>query len=78
MEGRTRYTGVAICAAIFVGAALWACSADAPPPDRTDRERDSLIGQSILPGARGVRGALGASDSASARNARLDSIANNP
>ncbi len=42
----------------------------------TERERDSLIGQSRLPGAQGVRGAMRAADSAAARNARLDSIAN--
>lgn len=42
----------------------------------TQRERDSVLGASRLPGARGVRGALGASDSAAARNARLDSVAN--
>ena len=45
---------------------------------RTERERDSVLGASRLPGARGVRGALGASDSAAARNARLDSLANQP
>jgi hypothetical protein len=42
---------------------------------RTERERDSVIGQSKLPGAGGVRGALGVSDSARARNAALDSVA---
>jgi hypothetical protein len=45
---------------------------------RTQRERDSVIGASQLPGAGGVRGALRASDSADARNARLDSVANRP
>jgi hypothetical protein len=45
---------------------------------RSERERDSIIGASQLPGARGVRGALGASDSAAARNARLDSMAKQP
>jgi hypothetical protein len=45
---------------------------------RSERERDSVLGASRLPGARGVRGALGASDSAAARNARLDSVANQP
>ncbi|GAC1477236.1 MAG: hypothetical protein NVS1B4_19570 [Gemmatimonadaceae bacterium] len=44
----------------------------------TQRERDSTIGASSLPGAGGVRRALGASDSAVARNARLDSVAANP
>ena len=43
--------------------------------ERTERERDSIVGQSRLPGARGVQGALDVSDSAAARNARLDSIA---
>jgi hypothetical protein len=42
---------------------------------RTERERDSILGASQLPGAGGVRGALRASDSAEARNARLDSVA---
>lgn len=42
---------------------------------RSERERDSIIGQSQLPGAQGVQGALDASDSAAARQARLDSIA---
>ncbi|MGE0354425.1 MAG: hypothetical protein AB7I33_03675 [Gemmatimonadales bacterium] len=41
----------------------------------TTRERDSVIGASKLPGAAGVRGALRATDSAAARNARLDSVA---
>jgi hypothetical protein len=44
----------------------------------SQRQRDSVLGASQLPGARGVRGALGASDSAEARNARLDSVANQP
>jgi hypothetical protein len=43
---------------------------------RSERERDSILGASRLPGARVVRGALGVSDSATARNARLDSVAN--
>lgn len=40
----------------------------------TQRERDSVLGASKLPGAQGVRGALKAADSATARNARLDSV----
>jgi len=44
----------------------------------TRRERDSLIGQSRLPGAQGVRGAMRAADSAAARAARADSISGNP
>jgi hypothetical protein len=44
----------------------------------TERQRDSAIGESKLPGAQGVKGALRASDSADARRAREDSIAQNP
>jgi hypothetical protein len=44
----------------------------------TQRQRDSAIGASALPGAQGVRGALQAQDSARARNARLDSLARQP
>lgn len=53
------------------------CSSQENKPSRasSQRERDSILGASRLPGAQGVRGALGASDSAAARNARLDSIA---
>ena len=39
----------------------------------TERERDSVIGASQLPGAQGVRGALRVSDSAAIRRAREDS-----
>jgi hypothetical protein len=42
-------------------------------PASTQRERDSVLGASKLPGAGGVRGALRAADSAAARNARFDS-----
>lgn len=51
---------------------------DTAATDRTERERDSIIGQSALPGARGVQGALDASDSARTRNAMLDSVAAEP
>ncbi|NNG16544.1 MAG: hypothetical protein HKM89_08690 [Gemmatimonadales bacterium] len=43
-------------------------------PD-SQRVRDSAIGASKLPGAAGVRGAIRAADSASARRAREDSVA---
>ena len=41
----------------------------------SQRERDSMLGASQIPGAAGVRGALRASDSAAARNRLLDSVA---
>ena len=51
------------------------CSSDSPPGRAgTQRERDSVLGASKLPGAAGVRGAIRAADSAGARNARLDSV----
>ena len=46
-----------------------------PPRQNSQRARDSVLGASKLPGAQGIRGALGAADSAAARNARLDSLA---
>lgn len=52
-----------------------ACTSDnSPARPATQRERDSVLGASKLPGAQGVRGALKAADSAAARNARLDSV----
>lgn len=41
----------------------------------TRRQRDSVIGNSGLPGAQGVRRALDASDAAAARAAAFDSAA---
>jgi hypothetical protein len=53
-----------------------ACSTEKPSQQpATQRERDSMLGASQLPGATGVRGALRGQDSAAARNARLDSMA---
>jgi hypothetical protein len=65
---------------IVVPIALSACLADhgdrrAPA---TERERDSVIGASRLPGAKGVQGALRVSDSADSRRVREDSIAREP
>ena len=70
-----------LLAALVVILALAGCSPkpeEGSKPQRTERERDSVIGASRLPGAGGVRGALRESDSATARNARLDSVANQP
>jgi hypothetical protein len=50
-----------------------ACGKEEAQP-ATQRERDSVIGASKLPGAAGVRGALRAADSAAARSARIDSV----
>jgi hypothetical protein len=47
-------------------------------PALTQRQRDSAIGASTLPGARGVTRALGVADSAAVRNSRLDSLGAEP
>ena len=44
----------------------------------SERQRDSTIGASQLPGAEGVRRALRASDSAASRRAQEDSAAREP
>ena len=71
--------GAAIAAKVLLLSLLAAaCSgSDAPANDRdtmTQRQRDSVLAQSGLPGARGVGKALSAADSVRARNAQLDSI----
>jgi hypothetical protein len=54
--------------------ALTACrSKAAPKAVRTERERDSVIGASQLPGARAVQGALRVSDSAVSHQSKVDS-----
>ena len=40
----------------------------------TQRQKDSVLGQSGLPGAQGVTNALKAADSVKARQARTDSV----
>jgi hypothetical protein len=56
--------------------ALLACSSGTrASTGRTERETDSVIGQSQVPGAPVVQKALDASDSARARIAAQDSIA---
>ena len=69
---------------LMASLALAACSRDraetepaaaASADTVTQRERHEAIGESRLPGAQGVRGALEASDAAAARAAARDSIA---
>ncbi|MFZ5623610.1 MAG: hypothetical protein ACOY71_04160 [Gemmatimonadota bacterium] len=65
--------------ALLVLAACTGSSKDAAAgAARTERQRDSVLGASKLPGATGVKGSISAQDSARSRNARLDSIANAP
>ena len=44
----------------------------------TQRQADSALGASGLPGARAITGAMNANDSAAARNARNDSLGIEP
>jgi hypothetical protein len=55
---------------------LLAACADAKPKPAplTQRQHDSVLGASGVPGASGIRGAMRVADSANARNTRLDSI----
>ena len=54
---------------------LAACSSPKPPPKpTTERQRDSAIGASGLPGASGIHRAQQSVDSLNAQTARLDSV----
>jgi hypothetical protein len=68
----------ALAATVLLLIAACAPGRDDSKRSATERERDSVLGASRLPGATGVRGALRAQDSAAARNSRLDSVANQP
>jgi hypothetical protein len=58
------------------------CSQPADRPnarnDRSQRQRDSVLGASRLPGAAGVRRALEVSDSGAVRRSREDSVTPGP
>jgi hypothetical protein len=68
-----RYRAIACCV-LLVACAKPAPSKSTSADTLTRRQKDSILGASRLPGARGIRGALSAQDSAAARNARVDSI----
>ena len=64
--------------AVTIG--LSACAKDEGDVKRdlTRREKDSILGESQIPGARAVKKTLTAADSAAARQARLDSADREP
>jgi hypothetical protein len=68
-----RYAAIVMCV-ILCGCAKAERSGAAGRDTLTERQRDSVLGASKLPGAAGIRGALRAQDSAAAQNARADSI----
>ena len=61
--------------ALVLLSALACSSGTKTSTGRTERETDSVIGQSQLPGAHGVKAAMDAQDSARARAATADSLA---
>jgi hypothetical protein len=68
---RTFVAALPLLAAVVT---LAACSSPKPPPKpTTQRQRDSAIGASGLPGASGIRRAQQVTDSLNAQTARLDS-----
>lgn len=81
MIGRSRFA--AIAAVLAAGLLLSGCpdggsaSGDAPSDTLTRREKDSIVGNSGLPGSGAVREAIEASDRQKARAERLDSISGN-
>ena len=77
MSGRLRLMVPLVAAGLAI-LALVGCSkrsdADRSRPAMSERRRDSTIARSRLPGGGTVGKALAASDSASARAARIDSL----
>jgi hypothetical protein len=65
-------------AALAIGLSACAKESDANKRELTRREKDSILGESQIPGARAVKRALTATDSAAARQARLDSAERAP
>ena len=63
--------------ALFVAGLMAACGKAAAPPAKpaplTQRQHDSAIGSSGLPGATGIHSAQRVADSMAARRARIDS-----
>ena len=69
--------------ALSLATLLVACSGASPKPTKTrdqmtQREKDSVLGESGLPGAQGVTKALKMSDSVAAIRKRQDSLLNKP
>jgi hypothetical protein len=69
-----------VCLSVVVTLSVVGCG-ESDPDERanlTQREKDSILGASQIPGARGVKRAMTSADSASARQARLDSAEREP
>ena len=70
-----------LCVYSVVVLALSACAKDNPDQNKrelTQREKDSILGASQIPGAKAVNRAMTSADSATARMQRLDSAQKEP
>ena len=64
---------LALAGALSCALLLASCAQKAAPHrELTERERDSTLGKSVIPGAAGVTKALEVSDSAAVRAQRMD------
>ena len=67
-----------VIAAVAVGATACSKGETETKRDLTQREKDSILGASTIPGAKAVKRAMTSADSATARQARLDSAERAP
>ena len=69
-----------VCLSVLLIFSVVGCAENGPDEraNLTQREKDSILGASQIPGARGVKRAMTSADSASARQARLDSAEQAP
>jgi hypothetical protein len=66
---------------LAAGLAVAACAKDDASENQstlTQREKDSVFANSTIPGAKAVKKTLSTADSATARQARIDSAQQNP
>ncbi|HEX9311156.1 MAG TPA: hypothetical protein VF887_10130 [Gemmatimonadaceae bacterium] len=72
--------GIAVAGGIFT-LFLAGCGTDETAQNttvRTEREKDSIIARSPIPGAKAVQKTLNVTDSVAARQSRIDSSQQNP
>ena len=67
-----------VVAAVAVGATACGKGETETKRDLTQREKDSILGASTIPGAKAVKRAMTSADSATARQSRLDSAEREP
>lgn len=67
-----------VVAAVAVGVTACGKGETETKRDLTQREKDSILGASTIPGAKAVKRAMKSADSATARQSRLDSAEREP